>query len=1038
MANNINLFNSTALLVLAMTMGTSAAQAQNSCDLIFKQKVTLAPDLGQNGKFSYKKYDWGKHKISYKDRKAGVNDPYRNLTVAWKAAEESISLIKQHVYGSKVALHALLTGSLAKEFVWVNGDPGGAKTFLARLVFDAQLKAIPEKDKRVFLLQFHQLLSEGVITGFPKIQSMIKDGKYEIETSTSLVGDKFLFAIFDEAEKANTATLSSLLSVLNERKAFLGSKTVYAALVSGVFTSNKTMADFIDSFEEDRPTGEALADRMGIKVHTVSQMATYQETVMMYNSLKNSKLNRDELSLPLHSISDQLLKQVKISDAALANAIKLVSELDGIFTPKADQSLKQIRLGDQDVSEYFPSNQFSNRSMRRLIKIWKSSFIADQLMAGTPIDKVRTTIEVSDLHLLSVGAIYNGPATIRRKHLSLGKIEIQGQYGEIYKVEADLDPYTSEVKFISPESQRLVIVKLNMQKNSLESLTSEAFESEKVSIDQELAQKLIAQVQKTLATTQTNIQKVEFEVESTIEKLIAKGTLEDTTIRELQAIQEDAQLFTQQLNAISNNPINAPRITDQRAIIEIENRGLLLKKELAELKKQGPESQAYQEKAIEAIALAYKELNSKFRELDHSINAHMVSILSGEHIYSFGPPGGAKTALGQTIIEGVLADVNHQDLAHFERKFAQTLQASNSKAYKMFFLQFHKMVPEGVIVGFPKVQSQIDTGKIEYDFSSSLAHKEFLFAILDEVEKGNPAVLTSLLAVLNEREVFAGNTVHKAALRTAVLTSNKVPSEFLDSFGAKNRPTGAALLDRTLNKNYVSNKFSDQDTLFSFIKNLENGTDMRLKSPLPLDALKPLVGKVQLEEHIQLLLAKIHESFMKRRLEVSKTSRRAHNDDFAEYPNYYVMASSPSNRTFIRLLDQFKAQFILDQVKRGTTLSNLNFEVRLSDLHLFLNGLGHWGPFEIKTAYDNNGIIRFELEPGLLGKLKDSPRVNSRNRYVMQNILDEAKDFTDITNAEVHDLLVSYREIVAQFPNLFPSLFATPADHKDWLKKAGL
>ena len=54
--------------------------------------------------------------------------------------------------------------------------------------------------KKIFVLQFHKLISEGKISGFQKFSSMMKDGKYEIETSTSLVGDKFLYLIADEAE----------------------------------------------------------------------------------------------------------------------------------------------------------------------------------------------------------------------------------------------------------------------------------------------------------------------------------------------------------------------------------------------------------------------------------------------------------------------------------------------------------------------------------------------------------------------------------------------------------------------------------------------------------------------------------------------------------------------------------------------------------------------------------------------------------------------------------------------------------------------
>ena len=164
---------------------------------------------------------------------------------SWSESINALKQIDQTVYGRSQVIEALTTAVLAKEFVWINGEPGGAKTFLSRIMFQSVLNSIPESNKKIFVLQFHKLISEGKISGFQKFSSMMKDGKYEIETSTSLVGDKFLFLIADEAEKSNPAVLNALLSVLNERKAFLGSKVVDSILSSGVFTSNKTTGEFI-------------------------------------------------------------------------------------------------------------------------------------------------------------------------------------------------------------------------------------------------------------------------------------------------------------------------------------------------------------------------------------------------------------------------------------------------------------------------------------------------------------------------------------------------------------------------------------------------------------------------------------------------------------------------------------------------------------------------------------------------------------------------------------------------------------------------
>jgi hypothetical protein len=45
-----------------------------------------------------------------------------------------------------------------------------------------------------------------------------------------------------------------------------------------------------------------------------------------------------------------------------------------------------------------------------------------------------------------------------------------------------------------------------------------------------------------------------------------------------------------------------------------------------------------------------KALKQRFVELDHSIEAHLTGLLSENHLYVFGPPGGAKTALAEVIL----------------------------------------------------------------------------------------------------------------------------------------------------------------------------------------------------------------------------------------------------------------------------------------------------------------------------------------------------------------------------------------------------
>jgi hypothetical protein len=77
---------------------------------------------------------------------------------------------------------------------------------------------------------------------------------------------------------------------------------------------------------------------------------------------------------------------------------------------------------------------------------------------------------------------------------------------------------------------------------------------------------------------------------------------------------------------------------------------------------------------------------------------------------------------------------------------------------------------------------------------------------LDEIEKGNPAVLATLLSLLNEREVLAGGQVIKAKTESVFATSNAILPEIFQQFQESGqRTTAPALLNRFQFKGFVYN-----------------------------------------------------------------------------------------------------------------------------------------------------------------------------------------------------------------------------------------
>lgn len=764
----------------------------------------------------------------------------RSTNEAWNESANALKQINQAVYGRGQVIEALTTAILAKEFVWINGEPGGAKTFLSRLMFQSVLNSIPEKDKKVFVLQFHKLISEGKISGFQKFSSMMKDGKYEIETESSLVGDKFLFLIADEAEKSNPAVLNALLSVLNERKAFLGAKVVDAVLSSGVFTSNKTTGEFIQGFLNDRPSGEALLDRMAIKIHIPNQQLSSKETVAMYDLVKNP--GKSKITLPLRDL-ESLVSKVKIPDEMMVEIVSIAREFDRYVTNKSDQSRAAVRYGEAET-EYFPANQFSNRSVRRLVQIFKAAFIAKQLADGIPFEQMRLQPGRQDLSLLSRSALYTGPAGLKLKTFDLTEvdngIQVTSPFGSESKMKAAYSPFTGEVLLQDGAGRTQFIF---TQKDQAWVLKSKSADFADWSVDAQGLASLMPKIRTVVDANKIDLARPQFDVDRGIDQLLAKGTVKERTRLELESIKKDLEQFANVLNQHFERD-QKPQVPAATKLLPARS-----EKEKRQFRREmlaAPVEQRVS-RYYEWMGYEVRALKQRFVELEHSIEAHLTGILSDNHLYVFGPPGGAKTALAEVILKSELRKLNADQVDQFvqttlqqigkDQRFLRAvlkrIRTEKPQEFDRFLLQFHKLLPEGVLIGFPKVEKQLNEGKEEIEVTTSLANQKFVFAILDEVDKANPQTITALLSILNEREVFAGNQVIKTALRSAILTSNKMPSEFLDSYH-EDRSTGEAVMDRAVNKVYVSNKISSEEALTQFLINLERGISPNWKGLLAI------------------------------------------------------------------------------------------------------------------------------------------------------------------------------------------------------------
>lgn len=188
-------------------------------------------------------------------------------------------------------------------------------------------------------------------------------------------------------------------------------------------------------------------------------------------------------------------------------------------------------------------------------------------------------------------------------------------------------------------------------------------------------------------------------------------------------------------------------------------------------------------KARDVIRERARLFSSELRNLDTVHHAGLVARLFKGNMFLYGPPGGAKSAFVNWLMKG-----------------------ESESPYK---LQLHQMITEQAFTGGQNFEAAKE-GRFQINTKGSLA--DYTLALIDEAEKGNPAALSSLLSLLNEREILAGNQVIKARLETLFATSNANLPEIFQQFVENGQgSTAPALLNRFQFKAFIYNWLSPRD-----------------------------------------------------------------------------------------------------------------------------------------------------------------------------------------------------------------------------------
>ena len=254
------------------------------------------------------------------------------------------------------------------------------------------------------------------------------------------------------------------------------------------------------------------------------------------------------------------------------------------------------------------------------------------------------------------------------------------------------------------------------------------------------------------------------------------------------------------------------------------------------------------------IAALKNALSEGLYEKDEALRLALLAAIAGESIFFLGAPGCAKSMLARRIAKAFKTD-GDGSVQYFETLLNQF------------------STPEDVFgnISLKGLNGEGESGKEEYRRLTENMLPEADVAFIDEIWKASPAILNTLLTIINERKFHNGSKVQDVPLKALLAASNELP--------AKNRGL-EALYDRFILRLPIG-FIQNEDTFFDMVEG--SSSEFELSDEIKklqisnedLKSWKTQIDTVQLSEEARAVISAIRKELTAQNETLSEEEKAA-------------------------------------------------------------------------------------------------------------------------------------------------------------------